>query len=50
MVRNDVRRLGEGKRAGLVFELCVALIDEEKRAGIADDEQILQATIFEIGE
>jgi len=26
------------------------LIDEEKRAGIAYDEQILQATIFEIGE
>ena len=44
------RRLGEGKRARLVFELSVALIDEEKRAGIAYDEQILQATIFEIGE
>ena len=44
------RRLGERKRARLVFELSVALIDEEKRAGIAYGEKILQATIFEIGE
>src|SRR5206468_491200 len=42
------RRLGERKRARLVFELSVALIDEEKRAGIAYGEKILQATIFEI--
>ena len=40
-------RLGEGKRAGFVFELSVALIDEEKRAGIAYDEKILQARLPE---